>query len=68
MTNENEKLTEEKKESEKTNKETNFIDFYDVIVDIKSVKDISQGWKIKMNEDAKKKYEEFKKKKLLKLE
>ena len=67
LTNENEKLTEEKKGSEKTNKETNFIDFYDVIVDIKSVKDISQGWEIKMNENAKQKYEEFKKEKVIKI-
>ena len=67
LINENQKLTEEKKGSEKTNKETNFIDFYDVIVDIKSVKDISQGWEIKMNENSKQKYEEFKKKKVIKI-
>ena len=48
---ENEKLREGK-EIEKTN-----IDFYDVIVDIKSVKDISQGWEIKMNENFRPKYE-----------
>ena len=36
----------------------NFIDFYDVIVDIKSIKDISNGWKIKMSDKGKKNYEE----------
>lgn len=67
MTSENEKLTEEKKEKEKTNKEANFMNFYDVIVDIKSVKDISKGWEIKMNENTKQKYEEFKKDKVIKI-
>ena len=67
LTHENEKLAEENLESEKTNKEANFIDFYDVIVDIKSVKDISEGWKIKMNENARKKYEEFKKENVIKI-
>ena len=67
LTDENEKLTEEKKESEKINKETNSIDFYDVIVGITSVKDISEGWKIKMNDNAKQKYEEFKKGEVIKI-
>ena len=67
LTHENEELTERKKENEKTNKEANFIDFYDVIVDIKSVKDISEGWEIKMNENARQKYEEFKKEEVIKI-
>ncbi len=37
-----------------------FEDFYDVIIDIKSIKDINEGWKIKMNEKGEKKYKEFK--------
>jgi HSP20 family molecular chaperone IbpA len=36
----------------------NFIDFYDVIVDIKSIKNISNGWEIKMSDKGKKNYEE----------
>ena len=50
---ENMKLNEEKLRTEKANKDTNFIDFYDVIVDIKSIKDIRKGWLIKMSEKEK---------------
>ena len=64
---ENMKLNEERLRSEKANKDTNFIDFYDVIVDIKSIKDISKGWVIKMNEKAKTNYENFKKEKVIKI-
>jgi len=39
---------------------TKFVDFYDVIIDIKSVKDINKGWKIKMNERGLKNYEDHK--------
>ena len=42
-------------------------DFYDVIIDIKSIKDIKIGWEIKMKEKGRKKYEDFKDKKLLKI-
>ncbi len=41
----------------------NFEDFYDIIVNIKSVKDIDKGWEIKMNEKSKKQYFELKMKK-----
>ena len=64
---ENMKLNEERLRSEKANKDTNFIDFYDVIVDIKSIKDISKGWVIKMSEKAKTNYENFKKEKVIKI-
>ena len=37
------------------NQNESFIDFYDVIIDIKSIKDIKKGWEIKMNERGKKK-------------
>ena len=67
LTNENKKLTKKNIQNETINKNANFIDFYDVIVDIKSVKDISEGWEIKMNEKAKKKYEEFKKEEVIKI-
>ena len=49
------------------NKETNFIDFYDLIVDIKSVKDICKGWEIKMSQKAEKEYENFKKEKVIRI-
>ena len=64
---EKELLTKKQKENEKTNKNANFINFYDVIVDINSVKDISEGWEIKMNEKAMQKYEEFKKEEVIKI-
>ena len=67
LTNENKKLTKKNIQNETINKNANFIDFYDVIVDIKSVKDISEGWEIKMNENAKNKYEEFKKEEVIKI-
>ena len=52
----------------KTNKifdKKDFINFYDVIIDIKSIKDITQGWEIKMKEE--KKYEEYKTQKIIKI-
>ena len=55
---------------EKNSKEKNkiiFEDFYDVIIDIQSVKDINKGWEIKMNERGKKNYELYKNKKTLKI-
>ena len=67
LTAKNAQLMEKKIENEKSNKETNFMDFYDVIVDIKSIKDICNGWQIKMNENAKANYENFKKEKVLKI-
>ena len=46
------------------NNEVIFEDFYDVIIDIKSVSDINckKGWKIKMNKRGKNNYELYKKK------
>jgi len=41
--------------------------FYDIIVHIDSVKDINKGWKIEMNENGKKNYEEFKSENILKI-
>ena len=40
-----------------------FEDFYDVIIDIKSIKEINKGWEIKMNERGKKIMNYIKKKK-----
>jgi len=44
-----------------------FIDFYDVIIDIKSIKDINKGWPIKMSQKAKEKYEDFKSQEIIKI-
>jgi len=41
------------------NKDTNFTDFYDIIIDIKSIKDICKGWVIKLSEKAEKDYQNF---------
>ncbi len=49
------------------NKETNFIDFYDIIIDIKSVKDICEGYEIKMSEKAEKEYKELKQNKVIRI-
>ena len=47
--------------------QTNFMDFYDVIIDIKSIKDINKGWEIKMSEEGLKKYKEYKEEKVIKI-
>ena len=54
-------------ESNKENNKVIFEDFYDVIIDIQSVKDINKGWEIKMNERGKKNYELYKNKEILKI-
>ena len=41
--------------------------FYDMIVDIKSIKNIDKGWELKMNEKGLKNYEKFKKQKVIKI-
>ncbi len=38
----------------------NLEDFYDIIIDIKSIKDINKGWVIKSNERGRKQYFEKK--------
>ena len=52
--------------NEKYNK-TNFIDFYDVIVHINSIKDINKGWAVEMSNKAKEQYENFKNQKIIKI-
>ena len=64
---EKEKLIKERQENQKLNKEIIFTEFYDVIIDIKSIKDINKGWEVKMSENAKKNYENFKKEENLKV-
>ena len=51
----------------KLNKDIIFIDFYDVIIDINSIKDINKGWEIKMSERAKENYQSLKKEKIIKI-
>ena len=48
-------------------KDFNFIDFYDVIINIKSIKDISEGWEVKLSKRAEEKYESFKKDEIIKI-
>ena len=45
----------------------NFINFYDVIVHIDSIKDINKGWRVEMSNNAEKNYEIFKNQKALKI-
>ena len=49
------------------NKDITFTNFYDIIVDIKSVKDICTGWDIKMSEKAEKDYKTLKEKKVIRI-
>ena len=44
-----------------------FIDFYDVIINIKSIKDINKGWEIKMNEKGLKNYRKYNEDKIIKI-
>ena len=46
---------------ENLNKKVNFTDFYDMIINIKSIKDINKGWKIQMSERGAKQYEKYRK-------
>ena len=43
------------------------VEFYDVIIDIKSIKDIINGWEIKMSKRAEEKYNSFKNEKMIKV-
>ena len=53
--------------NEKNFNKKNFIDFYDVIIDIKSIKDIIKGWEIKMSQNGQKNYEEYQNEKCIKI-
>ena len=64
----NKQLIEEKRKgNDQLNKELNFTEFYDIVINIKSIKDICKGWEIKMSENAKKNYQQFKEVKNLKI-
>ena len=49
------------------NKDANFSQFYDIIVDIKSIKDICKGWEIKMSKKAEESYEKLKSEKVIRI-
>ena len=49
------------------NKEANFSNFYDIIIDIKSIKDICKGWEIKLSEKAIKEYDNLKTNKVIRI-
>ena len=53
--------------NQKIIEEKNFTDFYDVIVNIKSIKDINKGWEIKMSKRAEEKYDLLKKDEIIKI-
>ena len=54
-------------EVEQNDEKAKFTDFYDVIVDIDSIKDINKGWPIKMSKNGKNNYENFKNMDVLKI-
>jgi len=51
----------------KLNKDIIFTDFYDIIIDINSIKGIKKGWEIKMSERIKKDYSSLKSEKIIKI-
>ena len=48
-------------------KDVNFVDFYDVVIDIKSIKDINKGWNVKLSKRAEENYDQFMKEPILKI-
>ena len=56
-----------KNEEKIIEKEKELKDFYDVIIDIKSVKDISKGWEIKMTEKGENNFIKYKNQELIKI-
>ena len=59
--------TNEIKGNNNPNLQPNFINFYDVIIDIKSIKDIYKGWEIKRSKRAETNYDDFKKDRIIKI-
>ena len=49
------------------NKDARFTEFYDIIIDIKSIKDICKGWEIKMSKKAEEDYEKLKSQKVIRI-
>ena len=52
---------------QKLYKDVNFVDFYDVVIDIKSIKDINKGWNVKLSKRAEQNYDQFMKEPILKI-
>ena len=50
-----------------TSMKKDFTEFYDIIIDIKSIKGISQGWEIKKSKRAETNYEQFKNDKVIRI-
>ena len=50
-----------------TSTDKKFIDFYDVIVHINSIKALNTGWKVEINPNGKQNYEQFKNQGILKI-
>ena len=59
-------INNDNKNNKEYNKKKSY-DFYDVIIDIKSIKDINKGWEIKMNERGEENYNLYKKEKIIKI-
>ena len=55
------------KENVNIDKNIKLEDFYDVVINIKSVKDISKGWEIKMTEKGEQNFNKYKNKELIKI-
>ena len=47
--------------------EKKFIDFYNIIIHINSIKDLNKGWEIEINPKVKENYENIKKQKIIKI-
>ena len=52
---------EKKDNLNQLNNNRNALEFYDIIIDIKSIKDITKGWEIKMSDRCLNKYNKYKK-------
>ena len=59
-------INNDKENNELFNKKKSY-DFYDIIINIKSIKDINKGWKIKMNERGENNYKLYKNKEIIKI-
>ena len=59
-------INNDKENNELFNKKKSY-DFYDIIINIKSIKDINKGWEIKMNERGENNYKLYKNKEIIKI-
>ena len=55
------------KENKNIDEDIKLENFYDVVINIKSVKDISKGWEIKMTENGQENFNKYKNKELIKI-